>query len=78
MVQNFLRKDSNEWPQQHIKLNIQLSDQDKGVKREKITVSTSALEENFWNVLFGRYSIWEKLRRLVAWLIRALHAFQQL
>ena len=71
-------KDPDEWPQQPIELNIQLSEQDEGVKREKITVSASAIEENFWNVLFGRYSTWEKLRRLVAWLVRALHAFQQL
>ena len=35
-------------------------------------------EENFWNVLLGRYSTWEKLKRLEAWRIRALHAFQQL
>ena len=75
---NFLWKDSDEWPQQPIELNIQLSEQDEGVKREKITVSASAIEENFWNVLFGRYSTWEKLRRLVAWLVRALHAFRQL
>lgn len=75
---NFLWKDPNKWPQQPIELNIQLSNQDEGVKREKITVSTSALEENFWNVMFGRYSTWEKLRRLVALLIWALHSFQQL
>ena len=77
---NFLWNDPNKWPQQPIELNNQLSDQDEGVKGEKITVSTSALEENFWNVLFGRYmdSTWEKLRRLVAWLIQALHAFQRL
>ena len=74
----FLWKDPDEWPQEPIELNIQLSDQDEGVKREKITVSASTIEENFWNVLFGRYSTWEKLRGLVAWLARALHAFQRL
>ena len=43
---NFLWKDPDEWPQQPIELNIQLSEQDEGVKRE-ITVSASAIEENF-------------------------------
>ena len=30
------------------------------------------------DALFGRYSTWEKLKRIVAWLIQEVHIFQQL
>lgn len=75
---NFLWKDSNEWPQQPNDLHQELSDSDEGVKKEKVTVNVCVGEEDFWDTLFERYSTWERLRRVVAWLIRAAHILVQL
>ena len=59
-------------------INSQLSDQDEGVKKEKITINACTEKEDFWGALFKRYSTWEKLRRVVAWVIRAAHKLLQL
>lgn len=75
---NFLWRDSDEWSQQPPDLNLDLADHDEGVKRERVTVNTAVVEETFWNPLFERYSTWEKLRRVVAWLIRGSRALIQL
>ena len=75
---DFLWKDSKEWPQQPADLHQELSDQDEGVKKEKITINACTEKEDFWSTLFERYSMWEKLRRVVAWVIRAAHILLQL
>ena len=49
----------------------ELLDSDEGVKREKVTVGAAVVQGDFWNSLFQRYSNWDRLRRIVAWLIRA-------
>ena len=59
-------------------LHQELSDQDEGVKKEKITVNACVEKEDFWGTLFGRLSTWEKLRRVVAWIIRAARKLLQL
>ena len=64
---DFLWKGSEEWPQQPADLHQELSDQDEGVKKEKITINACTEKEDFWDTLFERYSMWEKLRRVVAW-----------
>ena len=66
---DFLWKYPDEWPQQLINLHQELSDDDEGVKKEKITVNACVKKEDFWGNSFGRHSTWEKLRRVVAWLI---------
>lgn len=64
----FLWKGSHEWPQQPTDLHEELSAYDEEVKKERVTV-TACVEKDFWDVLFQRYVLWEKLRRAVAWLI---------
>ena len=64
--QDFLWKDFTEWPQQPTDLCQELSDQDEEVKKESITVNPCAEKE-------VKYSKWEKLRRVVAWVVRAAH-----
>ncbi len=75
---DFLWKDSKEWPQQSIDLHQELSDQDEGVKKEKITVNACAEKEDFWGTLFERFLTSEKLRRVVAWVIRGARMLLQL
>ena len=75
---DFLWRDSKEWPLQPADLHQELSDQDEGVKKEKITINACTEKEDFWGALFKRYSTWEKLRRVVAWVIRAAHMLLQL
>ena len=68
---DFLWTDSKEWPQQPVDLHEE-------VKKEKITINACTEKEDFWGTLFKRYSMWEKLRRVVAWVIRAAHMLLQL
>ena len=75
---DFLWKDQKEWPQQPTDLHQELSDQDEGVKKEKITVNACAEKEDFWGTLLERFSTWEKLRRVVAWIIRGARKLLQL
>ena len=44
--------------------------EEEKVKKEKVIVGTASVEEEFWSQLLRRFSYWEKLRRVVAWLIR--------
>jgi uncharacterized protein YdiU (UPF0061 family) len=44
--------------------------EEEKVKEEKVIVGTASVEEEFWSQLLRRFSSWEKLRRVVAWLIR--------
>lgn len=59
----FLWINKEEWPSQstEIKENFDM---------EEITVGTTVVQKDFWNSLFNRYSSWNRLRRIVAWLIR--------
>ena len=75
---DFLWKDSKEWLQQPADLHQELSHQDEGEKKERITVNACAEKEDFWGTLFERFSIWEKLRRVVAWVIRGACKLLQL
>ncbi|XP_020610089.1 uncharacterized protein LOC110048657 [Orbicella faveolata] len=74
----FLWKGSHEWPQQPTDLHEELSAYDEGVKKERVTVTACVEKEDFWDVLFERCAMWEKLRRAVAWLIRAAHMLMRL
>ena len=49
-----LWKDSKEWPQQPTDLHRELSDQDEGVKKEKITINARTEKEDFWGTLFKK------------------------
>ena len=68
----FLWKEEEEWPPQPSEMSATLSDTDEGVKKEKVTVGATTLQMDFWNSLFLKYSTWNRLRRMVAWLIRAV------
>ena len=70
---DFLWRDTKEWPPQPAEVSEELLDDDEGVKREKVTVGAAVAQEDLWNSLFQRYSNWDRLRRIVAWLI---HAFR--
>ena len=72
-----LWKDSKEWPQQLADLHQELSDQDEGVRKKRITVNACVEKEDFRRTLFEKYSRWEKLRRIVAWVVRAAHMLLQ-
>lgn len=63
---------TDEWLPQPTDLTDNLDDSDEGVKRERVTVGAAIVRKDFWNALFRRYSTWNRLRRVVAWLIRAL------
>ena len=75
---DFLWKYLDDWLQQPIDLHQAFSDSDEGVKKEKITVNACVEKEDFWGNLFGRYSTWEMLRRVVAWFIPAARMLFQL
>jgi hypothetical protein len=66
----FLWKSTEEWPAQPRDLAEGLDENDEGVKKEKVVVCGASVEEEFWSQLLRRFSSWEKLRRVVAWLIR--------
>lgn len=68
----FLWKEEEEWPPQPPEMSATLSETDEGVKKEKVTVGATTLQLDFWNSLFNKYSTWNRLRRTVAWLIRAV------
>ena len=65
-----LWKNEDEWSRSPEKASEVLLDSDEGVKRAKITVGAAVVQKNFWCFLFQRYPKWDRLRRLVAWLIR--------
>lgn len=39
------------------------------MKKEKIIINVCIEKEDFWGILFKRYLMWEKLRRVVVWVI---------
>ena len=65
----FLWKNDEEWSPQPAEVSEDLLDSDEGVKKEKITIGASVVQKDFWSSLFERYSKWDRLRRVVAWLI---------
>ena len=67
----FLRKNVEHWPVQPLEASGDLLESDEGVNKEKVTVGAATVWANFWNTLFQRYSTWNRLRKIVAWLIRA-------
>ena len=66
----FLWKSTDEWPAQPTDLTDSLDENAEGVKRKKIVIGGTIVQDEFWNALFQRFSTWERLRRVVAWLIR--------
>ncbi|XP_031549036.1 uncharacterized protein LOC116286627 [Actinia tenebrosa] len=64
--------EEEEWPPQPPEISATLSETDEGVKKEKVTVGATTLQKDFWDSLFRKYSTWNRLRRAVAWLIRAV------
>ena len=70
----FLWQNVKEWSKQPPDVSEDLLESDEGVKREKVTVGAATVPTDFWDILFQRYSAWNRLRRVVAWLIRALRA----
>ena len=73
----FLWKSSEEWPTQPRDLAEGLDENDEGVKKDKVIVCGASMEEEFWSQLLRRFSSWEKLRRVVAWLIRVFRRPEQ-
>jgi len=70
----FLWQNVEEWPKRPPDVSEDLLESDEGVKREKVTVGAATVHTHFWDTLFQKYSTWNRLRRVVAWLIRALRA----
>jgi len=66
-----LWKDTKEWPPQPAEVSEELLDSDEGAKREKVAVGAAVVQEDFWSSLFQRYPNWDRLLRIVAWLIRS-------
>ena len=74
----FLWKNEDEWPPQATEASEAseaLLDSDEGVEREKIMVGAAVAQKDFWSSLFQRCSKWDRLQRLVAWLVRVFHSF---
>ena len=71
----FLWKNEDEWPPQATEASEALLDSNEGVKREKIMVGAAVAQKDFWSSLFQRCSKWDRLQRLVAWLVRVFHDF---
>ena len=69
------RKNEDEWPPQATEASEALLDSDEGVEREKIMVGAAVAQKDFWSSLFQRYSKWDRLQRLVAWLVSVFHSF---
>ena len=70
----FLWQSVEEWPPQPAEVFKDLLESDEGVKKEKTTVGAATVQTDFWNTMFLRYSTWNRLRRVVAWLIKAFQA----
>ena len=70
----FLWRSVEEWLPQPVEVFKDLLESDEGVKKEKTTVGAATVQTDFWNTLFLRYSTWNRLRRVVAWLIKAFQA----
>ena len=51
---------------------IVLQDDDVGMKKEKVNVNATIVKESFWTEIISRYSSWNRLRRLVAFILRAV------
>ena len=68
----FSWKDVAEWPTQPPEVLDDLLDSDDDVKK-KTSVGTTTVQADFLDRLFYRYSTWEQIRRVVAWLIRVIH-----
>ena len=66
----FLWQPMDQWPDQPEDLKDNLPENAEGVKREKVLVSATAVQDEFWSSLYSRFSTWERLRRVVAWLMR--------
>ena len=66
-----LWKDVVEWPTQPSEVLDDLLDDDEGVKKTTSVVETT-VQADFWDRLFYRYSTWERLRRVVNWLLRVI------
>ena len=66
----FLWQSTENWPAQPIELDDSLDENEEGVKKQKIVVGGTSVKDEFWSDLFMRFSSWEKLRRVVAWLVR--------
>ena len=49
----------------------------RGGEEKRITVNACVEKEDFRRTLFEKYSRWEKLRRIVAWVVRAAHMLLQ-
>ena len=68
----FLWREAGEWPHQSPAVLEDLLDSDEGVKKTKVTVGAAIVQNSFWSDMFQRYSSWNRLRRIVAWLIRVI------
>lgn len=67
----FLWKEKEEWPPQPLEMK---DDEDA----EEVSVGTVAVQTDFWNLLFYRYSTWNRLRRIVACLIRIVRKLKDI
>ena len=66
----FLWQSPENWPAQPIDLDDSLDENEEGVKKQKIVVGGTSVKDEFWSDLFMLFSSWERLRRVVAWLVR--------
>ena len=66
----FLWQPTEDWPAQPLDLTESLDENEEGVKREKVVVGGTSVMDEFWSDLLKRFSTWERLRRVVAWLVR--------
>ena len=66
----FLWQPTENWPAQPLDLTESLNENEEGVKREKVVVGGTSVKDEFWSDLLKRFSTWERLRRVVAWLVR--------
>ena len=66
----FLWQSTENWPAQPIDLDDSLDENEEGVKKQKIVVGGTSVKDEFWSDLFMQFSSWERLRRVVAWLVR--------
>lgn len=66
----FLWRGREEWPQQPDEVSLEEGN-------DEVLVASTAIQSTFWNDLFYRYSCWNRLRRVVAWLIRVAYLLKK-
>jgi hypothetical protein len=71
----FLSRPESEWPKQELSGNLSKDDQE--VKREVTATVVFSVAQTTVDELFARFSSWQKLKRVVGWIIKAQVAFRR-